>query len=228
MSQKIINILYEGATEDRFAQKVLKPHLKGFGIVVKTQLLLTNKRKNFHGGMISYQRTKNDLSIWIKQLSGNKNETHYFTTMFDLYALPNDFHGYSDAKSKANCYETVQLLEEAFSNDINFYRFIPYIQLHDFEALVFCGLDYLLIEYPDMISEVESLRRILTGYDNNPERINDSPMTAPPKQVIKAFESKHHYDIPKMGEFVTSKVGIKELKDKCLHFKEWIEKLEKI
>ncbi len=178
--------------------------------------------------MISYQRTKNDLSIWIKQLSGNKNETHYFTTMFDLYALPNDFPGYSDAKSKANCYETVQLLEEVFSNDINFYRFISYIQLHEFEALVFCGLDYLLIEYPDMISEVDSLKRILTRYDNNPERINDNPMTAPSKQVIKAFESKHHYDKPKMGEFVTSKEGIKELKEKCLHFKEWIEKLEKI
>jgi len=47
MNQIILNVLCEGPTEDRFVQKVLKPYLKDFGIVVKTQLLLTNKKKIF-------------------------------------------------------------------------------------------------------------------------------------------------------------------------------------
>ncbi len=228
MSQIILNVLCEGQTEDRFAQKVLKPYLKDFGIVVKTQLLLTNKKKNIRGGMISYERAKNDLSIWIKQHSSKTYETHYFTTMFDLYALPDDFPGFAAANRKTNCYDTVQLLEEEFGKDINFNCFIPYIQLHEFEALVFCGLEHLLVDYPDMTREVESLSGVLSRYDQNPEKINNSSVTAPSKRIIKAFASKHHYDKPKLGEFVTSKVGIIELKEKCLHFKEWIEKLEQI
>ncbi len=89
MSQVILNVLCEGQTEDRFAQNVLKPYLKNFRIVVKTQLLLTNRKKDIRGGMISYERVKTDLSLWIKQHSRKTYETHYFTTMFDLYALPN-------------------------------------------------------------------------------------------------------------------------------------------
>lgn len=228
MGQIILNVLCEGQTEDRFAQKVLKPYLKDFGIVVKTQLLLTNKKKNILGGMISYERAKSDLSVWIKQHSTKTYETHYYTTMFDLYALPDDFPGFAAANRKTNCYDTVQLLEEEFGNDINSDRFIPYIQLHEFEALVFCGLEHLLVDYPDMTREVASLKEVLPRYENNPEKINNSPVTAPSKRIIKAFESKHHYDKPKLGEFVTAKVGIIGLKEKCLHFKEWIEKLEQI
>lgn len=228
MSQVILNVLCEGQTEDRFAQNVLKPYLKNFGIVVKTQLLLTNKKKNIRGGMISYERAKSDLSLWIKQHSTKTYETHYFTTMFDLYALPDDFPGYEVANRKTDCYDTVQLLEEEFGKDINSDRFIPYIQLHEFEALVFCGLEHLLVDYPDMTGEVESLKGILPRYDQNPEKINNSAVTAPSKRIIKAFELKHHYDKPKLGESVTSKVGIIGLKEKCFHFKEWIEKLEQI
>lgn len=228
MSQIILNVLCEGQTEDRFAQKVLKPYLKDFGIVVKTQLLLTNKKKNIRGGMISYERAKNDLLLWIKQHSTKTYETHYFTTMFDLYALSDDFLGYEAANRKTNCYDTVQLLEEQFGNDINSDRFIPYIQLHEFEALVFCGLEHLLVGYPDMTREIASLKEVLSQYENNPEKINNSPVTAPSKRIIKAFESKHHYDKPKLGEFVTDNVGIIGLKEKCLHFKEWIERLERI
>ncbi|MDR2147668.1 MAG: DUF4276 family protein [Tannerella sp.] len=228
MSQVILNILCEGQTEDRFAQNVLKPSLKNLDIVVKTQLLVTNRKKNIRGGMISYEQAKTDLSLWIKQHSSKSHETHYFTTMFDFYALPNDFPGYEDANQTSDCYASVLKLEKEFSKDIHFARFIPYIQLHEFEALVFCGLEHLLVDYPDMTKEIRQLGKVLEKYGGNPEKINKNPETAPSKQIIKTFELKHHYDKPKLGEFVTRKVGITGLKEKCPHFKEWIEKLEKI
>ena len=226
MSQVILNVLCEGQTEERFAKKVLTPYLNDFSIIVKTQLLLTNKKRNIRGGMISYERVKMDLGLWIKQQSTKTYEIHYFTTMFDLYKLPDDFPGYKDAHKSTDCYEIVNKLEKTFGLDVNFHRFIPYIQLHEFEALVFCGLDYLLDEYPDMKKEIDILKTIPNKYDNNPEKINNSPATAPSKRIIKSFESKHHYDKPKLGELVTRKVGIPELKKKCFHFKQWIEKLE--
>ena len=225
MRQKILNILCEGQTEDRFAKSVLKNYLKDFDIVVKHTILITNKRKNIRGGLLSYQQAKNDLELLIKQHSKKTSEEYFFTTMFDLYALPDDFPGYADAMIIPDCYEKVKKLEEKFAESIPSRNFIPYIQLHEFEALVFCGLEYLLIDYPNMTKQVANLQKIIEKYDNNTEKIDDNPQTAPSKRIIKEFEQFHHYDKPKSGQFVTEKVGIEGLKDKCPHFKEWIEKL---
>ena len=225
MRQKILNVLCEGQTEDRFANVVLKNYLKDFGIIVKHTILVTNKRKNIRGGILNYQKAKNDLELLIRQHSKKTSEEHFFTTMFDLYALPDDFPGYADAMKITDCYEKVKRLEQNFAESIPSRNFIPYIQLHEFEALVFCGLTYLLIDYPDMTKQVAHLQKIIEKYDNNTEKIDDNPQTAPSKRIIKEFEQFHHYDKPKSGLFVTNKVGIEGLKDRCPHFKEWIEKL---
>ncbi|MDR1182451.1 MAG: DUF4276 family protein [Bacteroidales bacterium] len=228
MSQIILHILCEGQTEDRFASTVLKPYLKKYDVIVKTTILITSKKKNSRGGMLSYAQVENDLKLLFKQHAKKTSETHYYTTMFDLYALPDDFPEYSDAKKISDCYKKVETLERHFAEKVNFHKFIPYIQLHEFEALVFCGLAHLLIDYPDMKTQVENLQKIVEQYANNPEKINDSPETAPSKRIIKEFESKHYYDKPKSGAFVTGKVGIEALKSKCPHFKAWVEKLEKL
>jgi len=228
MRQIILHILCEGQTEDRFANKVLKDYLKGFNIAVKTSILLTNRKKNIKGGMLNYQQAKNDLELLIKQYSKRTYETHFFTTMFDLYALPNNFPDYVNAMKIQDCYERVKKIEKKFKEDINCDNFIPYIQLHEFEALVFCGLEHLLIDYPNMTKQIAVLQRIVEKYDNNTEKIDDSPQSAPSKRIIKEFEKFHNYDKAKSGLLVTSKVGIVELKDKCQHFKEWIDKLENL
>lgn len=228
MSQVILNILCEGQTEDRFASKVLKEYLKGFEIVVKTTILITNKKKNVRGGMLSYQQAKNDLELLIRQHSRKTHEAHFYTTMFDLYALPNDFPGFAEAMKIHDSYEKVKKLEEKFAEDISSDKFVPYIQLHEFEALVFCGLEHLLIDYPDMAKQIARLKKIVEKYDGNTEEINNDPQTAPSKLMIREFEKFHHYDKHKSGVLVTDKIGIKKLKNKCLHFKEWIEKLEQL
>jgi len=226
--QIILNVLCEGQTEDRFANTVLKEYLKGFDVVVKHTILLTNKKKNVRGGILSYQQAKNDLELMIKQHSRKTFEVHFYTTMFDLYALPNDFPGYMEANKINDCYEKVKKIEEKFAEDIPSRNFIPYIQLHEFEALVFCGLEHLLIDYPNMTEQVVNLQKIRERYDNNSEKIDDNPQSAPSKRIIKEFEKFHHYNKPKSGVLVTSKVGIEKLKNKCLHFKEWMDKLEKL
>jgi hypothetical protein len=228
MSQVILHILCEGQTEDRFANSVLKAYLRSHDIAVKTTILVTNKKKNSRGGIFSYTQAKNDLELLFKQHSKNTFETHYYTTMFDLYALPDDFPGYSAARTIPDCYQKVEKLEHCFAQEIKSPKFIPYIQLHEFEALVFCGLEHLLVDYPDMEKQVKNLQKVIVQYTNNTEKINDNPATAPSKRIIKEFESKHHYDKPKSGTFVTDKVGIETLKGRCPHFKEWIEKLEKL
>lgn len=195
---------------------------------MKQRLLVTNKKKNPCGGMLSYTQAKNDLAIWIKQAADNKNEIHYFTTMFDLYTLPDEFPGCKDVADQTDKYQQVQTIEEAFAQDIHHNHFIPYIQLHEFEALVFCGLDKLLEDYPKCNKEVKELKKVLDSYNGNPEEINNSPRTASSKRITQALNEKYNYNKPKSGTTVTKAIGIDNLRLQCRHFDEWIKKLKAI
>lgn len=93
MTYNILHILCEGQTEERFVKEVLSPYLQQFNIYPKPILLLTSKKENARGGMLSYAQAKRDLTILQKQYRDNNSEHHIFTTMFDYYALPDDFPG---------------------------------------------------------------------------------------------------------------------------------------
>ena len=227
MKTIILHILCEGQTEDKFVNDVLHPYLQSFNIVCKHQILLTNKQKNCRGGISSYSQVKRDLTIMLKQFKDSKNEEHWFTTMIDFYGLPADFPSYNDEIS--DIYSKIQSLETAYSNDITNPRFIPYIQLHEYEALVFTGLDYLKEEYP-CSSKLEKcvigLKKVLQEKQDNPELINTKK--APSKYIIDSLDGLHKYNKPKVGSSIASKVGIEKLKTQCKHFGEWISILEKL
>jgi hypothetical protein len=229
MIAKIVHILCEGQTEQGFVNEVLKPYLLDNGCTaVKSVMVTTNKKKNVRGGLVSYPHASDDLRIMLASNKDGASERHVVTTMFDLYALPTDFPGYTDSIAVADRYERVASIETAFAADINSDRFIPYIQLHEFEALVFCGLDYLTEMYNGTEKSVGKLREELEAV-GNPELVNDNPQTAPSKRIINAIEGnrnkRFNYDKPKTGKFVTQKVGIDNLCSKCRHFNDWIQKL---
>lgn len=229
MKAKIIHILCEGQTEQGFVEEVLRPYLLNNGVTgVKSILLTTNKKKNASGGMLAYNQVVTDLNLLQKTKVDGDYESHIFTTMFDLYALPSDFPGFEKNKMVADPYVKVFNLEKDFADAINDNRFIPYIQLHEFEALLFCGIEYIASLYPDCKKRCEQLTHDLQEI-GNPELINNSPETAPSKRIIKAIEGdkKIHYSYnkPKTGKFVTKNIGIDELRLKCKHFNEWVTKL---
>ena len=229
MKAKINHVLCEGQTEQGFVEKVLRPYLQDNGIKgVNGILITTNKKKNARGGLLSYNHALTDLRILQRTKIDGDFERHIFTTMFDFYALPDDFPGFEKIKTIRDPYLKVSNLEKDFADEINDNRFIPYIQLHEFEALLFCGIEYIAELYPGCEKRCEQLTQALQNV-GNPELINNSPHTAPSKRIIKAIEgdNKTHYNYnkPKTGRFVTEKIGIDELRSKCKHFDEWIEKL---
>lgn len=229
MKAKIIHVLCEGQTEQGFVKEVLGPYLMTKGIAgVKGILITTNKKKNARGGMMTYSHAATDLNLLQHTKKDGEYEYHIFTTMFDLYALPDDFPGYSETRDIGNPYIRVESLEKCFAEDIKDTRFIPYIQLHEFESLLFCGIDYLIGYYPDCAKRCEQLMKDLEEV-GNPELINNSPETAPSKRIIKAIEGdkrvRYNYNKPATGKAVTKDIGIDELRNKCKHFNDWIEKL---
>ena len=229
MSARIIHVLCEGQTELGFVEGVLKPYLlqKGF-VAVKSVLVTTNRKLNARGGMLSYLQSKRDLELMSKTSVDGEYEKHILTTMFDLYALPGDFPSYEEAMKLNDRYARVECLECAFASDVNNERFVPYIQLHEFEALVFCGIDYLKYLYPDSEKGCKSLARALENQPN-PELINDNPNTAPSKRIIKAIEEEsnthYNYNKPQTGRYITAQVGIDTLRSRCRHFDNWITRL---
>ena len=217
-----LNITTEGQTEFRFVKEVLFKHLQPLGIFCDVRSVLTSKEYKKRGGMTTYSKAKKDIQQWIKH--DNSADTR-FTTMFDYYALPNDFPGYSDAKKLNNPYDKVAYIEEAFAENMNDNRFIPYLQLHEFEALLYSDLDVLLLEYENKKKEIELLKHELSQspYNDNPELINDR-YEASPSHRIKSLIPE--YKKSSSGALLTDLIPIDLLREKCKHFNEWLAKLE--
>lgn len=221
---KVINILCEGQTEQRFALKVLKPYLLPNDIVVRTELLSERNGKNAGGGMISYEKTRRDIDLMIKSKRDSGFEKHFFTTMVDLYALPSDFPGIANRPQDA--YLWVQNIEEALAAEVNNYRFIPYIELHEFEALVLCNPTKLQEEYPASAKSIEKMdAQWHKEFGNNPEAVNTKLATSPSHRIISALHEHYQYDKVKSGTSVTGDIGIDTLRAMCRHFDEWIGRL---
>ena len=113
---------------------------------------------------------KNDIMRFLKQ---DKASDAFFTTMIDFYAIYSDFPGLAEAQlMPADPFERVEFLEQKFAEDIGDPRFIPYIQLHEYEAYLFS--DPTCFEYLSSGSTqgVETLKNIASQYAT-PELIND-------------------------------------------------------
>lgn len=219
----IINILCEGPTEENFVKKVLSPYFRSMEVIVKGRQVTTNRKLKVTGGMTSYAKIKNDFELWVKENSRDTYNHHLYTCMFDYYQLPTDFPGFpplgNDAISK------VHYLEYQLAADLNSFVFSPYIQLHEFEALVFAGLEYLKIDHPDQVRAIKKLEQELEQCGGMPEAVNNRPETSPSKRLIAALGK---YNKPKTGPMVAERVGMVGLKLQCPHFKEWIDRLEQM
>lgn len=212
-----LNVVVEGQTERRFVEQVLTDHLGHRRVVATARAVETSK--GYKGGLTSYQKAKNDLQRWLKE---DQNMDAYFTTMFDLYGLPTDFPGYRNAKSHSP-YQRIEILEEQLAKDIGDRRFIPYIQLHEFEALIFVEPQKLVDEYLEYEGKLEQLFQL--GAAHNPELINDSPNTAPSKRILAAIPE---YTKAIGGINVVKAIGIAKLRQRCQHFHTWLEQLEQL
>jgi len=215
-----LNITVEGQTEETFINQVIAPHLAFYNVFVAARRVETEKGGS-RGGMTTYQKAKNDLLRWMKE---DQHTEVRFTTMFDLYALPNDFPYFDNAYKKSDPYEKITAIETSFKEDINDYRFIPYIQLHEYEALILSEPDKFDNMFPKYEHQIETLKELVKKF-KSPELINDGKETAPSKRIINEIPS--YKSLKKIaGVEIAEKIGLETIRIKCPHFDEWINKLE--
>ena len=218
-----LHVVAEGQTEEIFTNQVLAPHLADLTVVTDVHCVTTSRhrRRPIRGGLVSYAKARRDIILWTRQ---DRQGDARFTTFFDLYGLPSDFPGFDEASSETETYEKVRLLEQAMAKDISDSRFVPYIQVHEFEALVLVDPGQLADEFIGFEDKIQNLVTMCARYDS-PELIDDGVETAPSKRIIReipAYEGRK----ASVGPLVTGRIGLPALREACPHFDSWVSRLE--
>jgi hypothetical protein len=229
---KYINVIAEGSSEEVFVNDVLVHHFAPMNKFVSVRKIetgwdrLNNKpAKGGFGRIPKYIKFRNDILNWIQSDRG-KPDTWY-TTFVDLYAFPKDsLSPYtSQLQAIVDPYQKIITLEAAIAKDINHPNFIPYVQLHEFEAFLMVEPNRLLSMYPDGQTGITRLKRDIHGM--NPEEINESPQTAPSKRIIQ-YLPDYEGQKAQVGPMVAEDIGLHLLRQLCPHFNEWITALENL
>jgi hypothetical protein len=219
-------VIVEGETEQTFVRDQLAAHLALRNTSVWAVL---PGRHRIHGGVRKWEGARQDIVRTLK-------EGRYCSTMFDYYAMPADWPGRADAVKKL-WNERANTVEERIREDItaamgnrfNPKFFVPYVQLHEFEALAFADVGVLAsVLDPIGVYSSEILEQqfaSILSKAGHPEAINDGYETCPSRRIsglVPAYKKRA------FGPIITSRIGIDTLRVQCTHFGEWLNRLEQI
>ncbi len=226
MARLLIHV--EGQTEETFVREILRPHLYLRGFTNVSGRLIGNARqRDRRGGIRSWSSARVDIINHLKE-----DTSCLETTMVDYYALPQTGDRAWPGREAAGHLPYAQkaaTVEDALSEDIyremggtfNPERFIPFVMMHEFEALLFsdCESFSRAIGQPELSAKFQSIRNQFPS----PEEINDSPITAPSKRVKGLIEG---YEKPLLGVLAILEIGLDTIRAECPHFHEWLTHLE--
>lgn len=219
-------VFCEGQTEETFANLVLEPHFHArFGTAVYP-LLLPNVQgshsRRHKGGWNSYRMARQFMRGIMEQ---HHREGAWFTTLLDLHALPDDCPAIAAPQGTAARNKAIAL-EQAIREDLvtdALWRFMPHLQLHEFEALLLTDVGLLGKEFPERIKEIGRLKAELAGLA--PEDVNDGIETHPSRRIIRHIP-EYAGRKASAGPILASKIGLVRLRAACPHFAQWISELE--
>ena len=212
--------MVEGQTEETFVRDILTAELSERSVISDVHRITTGRKRGTvnRGGFVGYTHLRRDLSLWMKQ---DKSSGARFTTMFDLYRLPVDFPWIDECRTRSDPFQKIKILKSELANDLDDYRLIPYIQLHEFEALLFSDPAAFLSAFPENHFEVAELGRIRQAFAS-PEHIDDGPHTAPSKQICRLLKG---YAKTSHGRTIAKTIGLTRMRSECANFDAWVGEL---
>ncbi|OQX97049.1 MAG: hypothetical protein B6I20_13495 [Bacteroidetes bacterium 4572_117] len=131
---KRIIIIGEGQTEQIFCNDVLQPFFNKHGLYIENP-----KIKKSGGGIVAWKVLKKQIELHLKDTSV------VVTLLIDYYGIypKHDYPKWEEAKTIVDKKERMTFLENAMADEVDEslrYRFVPYIQLHEFEGLLFSDI----------------------------------------------------------------------------------------
>lgn len=217
-----VHIICEGQTEETFVNNALVEYFSHKGIALFPSLV---GKPGHKGGNFKEERLLVDVR---NRLIGDS--AAYCTTLFDYYGLPPAFPGKSESskvlssgeKSKIVCRELAGVIENKLGSNIG-KRFIPYVQMYEFEGLLFSDPQKFAhgIDQPSLAQRLLNIRNSFA----TPEDINDSPQTAPSKRIKSLVPG---YQKPIMGLIGIKELGLEVIRRECTLFNGWLQALEQL
>ncbi|MFT5758588.1 MAG: hypothetical protein ACI9LM_003334 [Alteromonadaceae bacterium] len=217
-----VHVICEGQTEEAFVKELLAEPFLAKGILLLPALI---GKPGHKGGNFKFERLLPEIK---NRLLGDSE--CYCTTFFDFYGLPESFPGKRDVvanesitrkSSRVNDALMIKLTETLGDDAMR--RFIPFIQMYEFEGLLFSDPARMArgMDRKDLITPFQ---QIADSFDT-PEHINNSPQTAPSKRICNLVLG---YEKPLMGALAALEVGLTTMREQCSLFNNWLCELEKI
>ncbi len=193
-------ISVEGLTEERFIRMVMGPYLQERDIYTTPVLLGGN------GGHVTFPRIKKDLN-------NLANSFDKVSTLYDYYG----FRGKEENESKATLENKIL---DCVATPLQA-RIIPYVQMYEFEGILFSSPEAIENNI-NQLGLAEWAKTVLQQFGDNPEKINDSKLTAPSKRLLNQASYIKTVHGPDIGK----EIGIDMLRERCTGFDSWISGLE--
>ncbi|MFN0105125.1 MAG: DUF4276 family protein [Bryobacteraceae bacterium] len=215
MARLLVHV--EGKTEETFVNEVLAWHLHGQGYTKVSARRVGNHRRR--GGVGTWESAKREI------LGHLKNDRDAIaTTMLDFYGMPTTWPGRETPCGRTSA-QKASSIEDALASDIRASidtpRFVPFVMMHEFEAMLFsdCAAFSREIGRPELEPALLQIRHSF----KNPEEINDSLETAPSKRLLALMPD---YQKPLFGALAALEIGLKKIRAECPHFDGWVRRLE--
>lgn len=223
---KRLYLTVEGQTEAAFAMSVLRPHLASCSVFLHpprfTGLHSRRRGRIPRGGLLNtFQHAMADMHAWLKE---DRSADARFSTMIDLHHLPRDFPGYAEGMAMPTGWDQAAALEESLTMAMGDARFLPYLQVHEFEALVLCDPGRIGTLYEVREAELEALCRECGDFAS-PEQIDHGQQSHPKYRIQRHVPA---YDENVAGPLLAESIGLPTLRAECRHFGQWLTQLEQL
>lgn len=214
-----VHVICEGLTEEDFVRKVLFEPFVERGIHLLPSCI---GRVGQKGGRVNLDRVEFDVNTRFR------DRQCYCTTLFDFYGLPAKFPGKAIAEAITNTAGKQRAVVDALSSWAEgkwgrdtAARFLPYVQMHEFEALLFSEPEVfaLAIGEPGLAKSFQEIRSKF----GTPEEINDDPNTAPSKRIESLYKG---YAKPSAPVLAATEIGLDTIRRECRLFDAWLLRLE--
>lgn len=214
-------VLVEGKTEQRFVSELLAPYMADRGVYL-TPIILDKPGEK--GGDVKFARAGKDIGKHLKQ-----RENTWITLLVDYYGIKTDWPGYANSKRQTDHAAKAAIINQATAEQVQLLfpeqnrerRFIPYVSMHETEALYFsdpaCLAGFLGVDQ-------HRVDAILTEC-GEPEKINDHSTTAPSKR-LEALSPR--FKKTTTGISIAREIGIPKMRAACPLFDAWLAKLESL
>lgn len=213
-----LKVLVEGQTEELFIRNVLAPYLLAFNIFCEPIPIVTGVHpsgKKHVGGVTSWGKVKNNLNNVLA------DKTAFVSTMLDFYRFPSDIPNYPPANS-GSALQRAAAIQVAMQHCFAYAkpRLIPFLALHEFEALLFSSPAIIATHFRDTQPAQTQLIETLSQL-GNPEDINHGDTTHPAARLT----ALGRYGKVRDGVTLAKKIGIQAMLEKCPHFAAWVSQL---